>query len=228
MFGLGRCYLRNITTWLIVVITLLGISVHGQQVSTRAPDTSSQVKTGISRIHQMWVEDQSENPSNITEEEYIRRGDARRLEIRGMLAKGEIDTAQDFHDAAYIFQHGETADDYLLAHVLAIEAIVKGDDSSKWIAAATLDRYLQSTGKPQVFGTQYSADPNAPKKPREQDPKATILQVPRTQNPIDPQFLPASVRLAFCVPDLEQQKKNLAELNGGHYPKQMVAPGCKR
>jgi hypothetical protein len=145
-----------------------------------------------------------------------------------MLAKGELDTAQDFHDASFIFQHGEAADDFLLAHILAIEAVVKGDDSSKWIAAATLDRYLQIIGKPQVFGTQYPADPNVPSKPGQQDPKATILQVVRTQNPIDPQFLSDAVRLAFCVPDLEQQKKNLAELNGGHYPKQMVAPGCKR
>jgi hypothetical protein len=217
------------TAWLMVALSLSGISLHSQQASAKAPETSSQIKTdGISRIHQMWVEDQSENHSNITEEEHNRRGDARRLEIRGMLAKGEIDTAQDFHDASYIFQHGETADNYLLAHILAIEAIVKGDESSKWIAAATLDRYLQSIGRRQVFGTQYNSDPNDLSKLKEQDPKATILQVRRTQNPIDPQFLPASVRLAFCVPDLEQQQKNLAELNEGHYPKQMVAPGCKR
>jgi hypothetical protein len=217
-------------TWLIVVITLSEISLHSQQVSAKAPNASPQINSGAtSRIHQMFVEDQSENPSNITEAEHNRHGDARRLEIRGMLAKGEIHTAQDFHDASFIFQHGEVADDYLLAHILAIEAVIKGDDSSKWIAAATLDRYLQIIGKPQVFGTQYPADPNAPRKPGEQqDPKSQILQVARTQNPINPQFLPDSLRLAFCVPNLEQQKKNLAELNAGHYPKQMIAPGCKR
>ncbi len=52
-------------------------------------------------------------------------------------------------------QHGDAADDYLLAHILAVEAIVKGDASSKWISAATLDRYLQAIGKSQIFGTQY-------------------------------------------------------------------------
>jgi hypothetical protein len=218
------------TSWLIVAFALSAITLCGQQVSAKAADPSSQDKTvAVSRIHQMFVEEQNENPSNITGEEYKRHNEARRTEIRSLLAKGEVDAAQDFHDASFIFQHGETADDHLLAHILAIEAVVKGDDSSKWIAAATLDRYLQHIGRPQVFGTQYPADPRVPSTPgKQQDPKATILQVARTQNPMDPQFLPDAVRLAFCVPDLEHQKKNLAELNEGHYPKQMVAPGCKR
>jgi hypothetical protein len=185
-------------------------------------------KTATTRIHQIFVEDQSENPSNITEAEHNRNGDARRLEIRNMLAKGEVKTARDFHDASFIFQHGEVADDYLLAHILAIEAVVRGDDSSKWVAAATLDRYLQITGKPQVFGTQYPDDPTAPSKAEKQDPNSKISQVTRTQNPINNQFLPDAVRLDFCVPDVEQQKKILQELNAGHYPKQMTAPGCDR
>jgi hypothetical protein len=37
------------------------------------------------------------------------------------------------------------------------------------------------------------------------------------------------VRLDFCVPGLEQQKKNVATLNAGKYPgNAMVAPGCSR
>jgi hypothetical protein len=147
------------------------------------------------------------------------------MQIRAMLAKGEIERAQDFHDASFLFQHGESADDYLFAHILAIEAVIRGDNSSKWIVAATLDRYLQIIGKPQIFGTQYPSDSALPAKP---DTHQNPFQG-RTQSPFNDQFVPAAMRRDFCVPDLEQQKKNLQSLNDGHYPDStMVAPGCTR
>jgi hypothetical protein len=59
---------------------------------------------------------------------------------------------------ALIFQHGSTPDDFLLAHTLAMIAVAKGDNSAQWIGAATLDRYLHSIGKPQIYGTQFSSD----------------------------------------------------------------------
>ncbi len=75
------------------------------------------------------VADQAEVPGNIMEAEHNRNGDAHRTELRSMLDKGEVKLAQDFADAAVIFQHGEVADDYLLAHVLAVEAVIRGDAS---------------------------------------------------------------------------------------------------
>ena len=41
---------------------------------------------------------------------------------------------------------------------LALAAMEKGDAAARWIAAATLDRYLQKVQQPQVFGTQYRWD----------------------------------------------------------------------
>ena len=35
-----------------------------------------------------------------------------------------------------------------------------GDGRSKWLYAATLDRWLLSTGKPQKFGTQFRKEKN--------------------------------------------------------------------
>lgn len=72
-----------------------------------------------------------------------------------MFHHNQIVDGRDFRYASFIFQHGQTSDDYLLAHVLAVEAVVHGNTVSKWIAAATLDRYLQEIGQKQVFGTQY-------------------------------------------------------------------------
>jgi hypothetical protein len=34
-------------------------------------------------------------------------------------------------------------------------ALSKGDREARWIAAATLDRYLTTVGKAQIYGTQF-------------------------------------------------------------------------
>lgn len=75
-----------------------------------------------------------------------------------MLTQGEVRTGLDYYNAALIYQHGKTPDDYLLAHVLALDAISLGTKEGRWLAAATLDRYLQSIEKPQIFGTQFHTE----------------------------------------------------------------------
>jgi hypothetical protein len=95
-------------------------------------------------------------PAEITPEQMTTNDVARRQRASQLLNQGVLQTGEDFHDAAFIFQHGDKADDYLLAHVLAMMAVSKGDQRSRWLAAATLDRYLQMIGQPQIFGTQFS------------------------------------------------------------------------
>jgi hypothetical protein len=82
----------------------------------------------------------------------------RRKRVHQLLDEGALRTARDFSDAAIIFQYGQEPDDYLLAHVLALIAVAKGDKNGREIAAITLDRYLQSIGQSQIFGTQYLTD----------------------------------------------------------------------
>ena len=79
----------------------------------------------------------------------------RRERVAALLAAGALHTPDDYRKAAFVFQHGEQSDDYLLAHTLALVAVAKGDQGAAWIAAATLDRYLQSVGQPQIYGTQF-------------------------------------------------------------------------
>ena len=78
----------------------------------------------------------------------------RRSETRRLLADGKIRLAEDYTRAAHVFQFSPTPDDFLLAHSLAMVGAARGDEDALWIAAATLDRYLQATGKRQIFGTQ--------------------------------------------------------------------------
>src|SRR5258708_7057755 len=63
----------------------------------------------------------------------------RRERVAALLAAGALHTADDYRKAAFVFQHGERSDDYLLAHTLALAAVAKGDHDAVWIAAATLD-----------------------------------------------------------------------------------------
>ena len=116
---------------------------------------------------------------------------------RELLDQGALHTADDFEEAAFIFQHGADANSFLLAHVLATIAVEKGNSSAIWIAAATLDRYLQKIGQKQVLGTQFlkgSAD--------------AIW----TMDPYDRDLIPDTLRAEFHVPALADQAKELESM----------------
>jgi hypothetical protein len=183
-------------------------------------------------VHQIFVEDQTDQPTHTPRTDpspellkaFDDRAAARRATLHAMLSRGEITMGSDLYEAAFVFQHGETAPDYLLAHVLSLDALTKGFDRAKWLSVATLDRYLQLIGQPQIFGTQYPLDPKLPH-PITNGGRFSG----RTQLLFDDSFLPTYLRRDFCVPDLEQQKKNLQTLNSGSYPRAtMTLPGCER
>jgi hypothetical protein len=119
--------------------------------------------------------------------------EARREQTRKLLAAGALHTGKDFEEAAFVFQHGDSAPDFLLAHTLAMVAVTKGDPAAIWIAAATLDRYLEHVGQRQIFGTQFNVDPN--KK--------------WTQEPYDRQMVSDALRLQLGVPSQAVQAEQL-------------------
>ena len=207
---------------LVLSVAVLNLGSIGWSAQSAGPTSAA-----VSRVHQLKIEDQSENPGNISAAEYYRHGDARRAEVRKLLEEGKLSSGEDFSDAALIFQHGRTAEEFLFAHVLAVEALTRAGSADKWLAAATLDRYLQAVNRPQIFGTQYPGDKAAGNTPKPQvDPH--VLNIQRTQQPYDAKLLPDSVRQNFCVPDVSQQEKNLAIFNTGHRPegKLMRATTC--
>jgi len=135
----------------------------------------------------------------------------RQKRVREMLNEGTVRTTNDYVLASFIFQHGHTSDDYLLAHVLGMIAASKGDKIGRWIAAATLDRYLQSIRQPQVFGTQFV--PGA---------KGEM-----TQGEYKNGLLSNSIRAAMCVRPYEKQVEQVkqaqkqpetADFNTGQFP----------
>ncbi len=80
----------------------------------------------------------------------------RRIRVGQFFGEGCLSNASDYASAAIIYQHGVTADHYYQAFVWSNRAIKLGDLSQRWLAAASLDRYLVKIGHKQLFGTQIS------------------------------------------------------------------------
>lgn len=135
----------------------------------------------------------------MNQQDQVRRGQTRTL-----LEQHQLHSGNDYLHAAFIFQHGETPADYMLAHILAMTAMTRGNGSDNhgqtaaWIAAATLDRYLVETKQKQIFGTQFSSEKDSPE--MELDP-ADLGQIPD------------EVRWAFGVPSVAEQLKMIRTLN---------------
>jgi hypothetical protein len=147
-----------------------------------------------------------------------KRDEERRASAKKLLA-GEPRTGENLYYAAFIFQHGQEPRDYLFAHILATESIARGYPKAAWISAATLDRYLQSIGQKQVFGTQYLDAKYAWYLQHRNDPdtKDKIASIPsgQTLEPYDSDLIPDSIRADFCVPALAVQQKHIADVHDG-------------
>ena len=95
------------------------------------------------------------------------RDKARLARTKELYSQNQLITPNDYYHAALILQHGSVPEDFLLAHEFCIVAISKGknDKHTRWLAAASEDRFLMNIGRPQRFGTQYQAvPPTAPYK----------------------------------------------------------------
>jgi len=94
----------------------------------------------------------------------------RQRRVLTLLAEGKVNEPEAKECAALILQHSGltlcdgryqaiSLDNFLLAHLLAKSAASQGRRSARWLAAASLDRYLVFSGKPQKYGTQTVFDP---------------------------------------------------------------------
>ena len=98
--------------------------------------------------------------SKFTQEDFIRlakEDDARLKRVKVLVAKSAPKTGQDFFNAALVCQHGQTFEDYALAHELSVCGMLFGHKSSSWLAGASYDRMFSNSGYAQRFTTQYSS-----------------------------------------------------------------------
>jgi hypothetical protein len=139
-----------------------------------------------------------------------KRDQERRDAVRKLLADAKLQTGKDYRFAALIFQHSPDTAGYLLAHVLAVTAVSKGDSYSKWLAAATMDRYLQSLNQPQVFGTQF------------RQPEGVW-----TMEPYDRTLFSDAVRATWCIIPLAEQERIVKEVRDGKPLRSTGIKDCK-
>jgi hypothetical protein len=128
------------------------------------------------------------------------RDRARRARTLDLVQAGALSSGDDYWHAAFVLQHGSDANDYLLAHSFAIIAAARGRADATWIAAASLDRYLQKIGRPQIYGTQFSTPPGQQ----------------TTQEPYDRNLVSDALRTALGVPNQADQEHRRAEIEASY------------
>src|SRR6267154_1600261 len=124
---------------LVIACGVVGFAAQMPTAKTQNPPKVSDA------IHQLFVEDGEDARNGIlkfSEEELTARGKARQTKVRALLAAGELKTGEDFHEAAFIFQHGNNSEDCLFAHVLAMGAVQIGSPPSCSQAAFRSGRTL--------------------------------------------------------------------------------------
>ncbi len=87
----------------------------------------------------------------------LKQDSVRRSEVQVMINQNKLLTTNDYYRAAMIFQHGTDSVSYKMAMNLSKKAYVV-DTSNHFallLTVTSLDRYLLSIGKPQIYGTQF-------------------------------------------------------------------------
>jgi hypothetical protein len=82
----------------------------------------------------------------------------RRERVMELVEDNQLRAGEDFYHAAWIMNHGDTPNDARHAHLLSLLAHKSGYRPARWLAAASLDRWLMYQGKPQKYGTNYLFD----------------------------------------------------------------------
>jgi hypothetical protein len=179
---------------------------------TRLLVQTPQLDNPSKELEKLYIADQSDSRPNGTPEEAQAteaRAKKRREQVSAILAKGGVQSAEDYIRAAVVFQHSIVPEDHLMAHILATIAGYKGHKRARWLSAAALDAYLQSVERPQIFGTVYLRDGQ--------------------RKPFDKIFLSDPLREGFCVPPLAEQEKNVEMLKQGGSPMGLkrIASSCE-
>lgn len=185
--------MKTITARLAMALIGVGIATAGPAQTSATPAYSTNPEmTAIFEADQAARTD----PAKIDWEKVAVEDALRRARTKALLDAGALASGEDFRRAAFVFQHGGTPDDYLMAHTLAVIAVARGDARAPWIAAATLDRYLQAVGQKQIYGTQYQTHPGEP----------------TTQEPYDRTLVSDALRAAMNIPSQADQEKRRAEM----------------
>jgi hypothetical protein len=132
------------------------------------------------------------------------RDETRRQRVKELAASGELRVSADFLHAAMVYQHGNGPDYFRQAMLWAQRAfeLDASNTQARWLACAAEDRWLQNTGLPQVWGTQFML-------PRRPDGQSATW----TQEPFKRDARTDAERVVMGVPTLAQSAARLDQMN---------------
>jgi hypothetical protein len=189
--------------WTFVILSFnKGVRTHpgeppqGGVIPRHADASQFPIDRELKRI---FDEDQSDSRPYDTRDQKAETDSRARSRVNAVseiLKKERLRSPDDYYHAAMVLQHSNRSEDFLRAHVLATVAGFKGHRRGAWLSAASLDLFLMSVGRPQIFGTIYGRD------------NFKRYEI----------FLSDTIRNEYCVPPLDVQIKNeeFIERGGGH------------
>jgi len=80
----------------------------------------------------------------------------RRKRVAEIFAEGCFSTAEDYYNAALVFQHGDVPEHFFQTFLWARKAAELGNPYARRLSALGADRYLVRLGKNQLFASQAS------------------------------------------------------------------------
>jgi len=178
---------------LVVLITAAWLIAADDAVPTPPADNPL--------LRRLFEDDQKDRQTGSIDTETVKRDRHRREAVLKELRSGQLRTASDYYHAAFVFQHGESADEIRLAFSLAWTSAQMDSPIKKralWLSAAAWDRILMRLKKPQWYGTQYVAD--------DADSEFRLYE-------IDEEAVTDEERTRFQVPVLSDAKKQVELLN---------------
>ncbi len=146
-----------------------------------------------------FLSDQSDRMADDLDVSRVLERDAQRRRLVSIaIGRNTVRTAEDYYHAAVIMQHGESVEDIALARRLVQRSteLDPTNGSALWLFAATTDRLLHMSGKPQIYGTQLKQTGGL-----------------WTRDPYDPNAVSDAERARWRVPSLAEQRQELEELN---------------
>ncbi len=147
------------------VLCILGATIDRSAAAESPQDVALQPAAGGNdELRRLYAEDQADRSPILPPNELIPRDRSRLRRVKELFAANGLRTANDYYHSAMILQHGEAPEDFLLAHEFGVVAMATGrmDPKTRWLAAASEDRFLMSIGRAQRFGTQFHSEGAGP------------------------------------------------------------------
>ena len=189
---------------LVVLITALPVFAYDNSlalsylkhplIQKECSDELQQLKEADQTEREGWEQFSEADWQALSDNDLIRR-----KRVGELLGEGCFQSPQDYLAASLIFQHGTMPDHYYQAFIWANRAVELGDEKAKHLVALTIDRYLVSRGRKQLFGSQVFA----------KEIGGCFCMQPVEETVTD------ALRQDYFCPTIQEQYQWLASLNEG-------------